>query len=83
MIGRSGAGRLPPNSCTILDLKERVSERLVVAVENAFRAFSKELRTRSVRPQLRQLPQPGWDVSRECINELGYLVGSAKADSAP
>jgi hypothetical protein len=48
----------------------------VVAVGNAFCAFSKERWARSVRPRLRQLPQTARFISTIGI-ELGHLVESA------
>jgi len=49
----------------------------VVAVGNAFCAFSKERWTRSWRPRLRQLPQAGSDVTDIVWCEFGHLAGSA------
>ena len=49
----------------------------VVAVGNAFCAFSKERWARSVRPRLRQLPRACGDVTDIVSCELGHLVGSA------
>ena len=49
----------------------------VVAVGNAFCAFSKERWTRSWRPRLRQLPQAYSNVANRMSCELGHLVESA------
>ena len=51
----------------------------VVAVENAFCAFSKERWTRSVRPRLRQLPPAYADVTDMVWCEFGHLAESAIA----
>jgi len=52
--------------------------RAVEACGNRF-VVSKELWARSVRPQFRQLPQPGAAEPRPSINEFGCLAGSAWA----
>ena len=49
----------------------------MVAVGNAFCAFSKERWTRSWRPRFRQLPQAGVIIELAFVGELGHLVESA------
>jgi hypothetical protein len=52
----------------------------VVAMGNAFCAFSKERWMRSVHPRLRQLPRACSDATDIVSCELGHLAGSAVCD---